>query len=128
MSRAKNKPAEPPRPTYALVSLGCPKNLVDSERMLRAAATGRLRMVRRPGGADFVVVNTCGFIDDAREESYATIHEMLDLQAAGPGSRGDRGRLPGRARQGEAAAKSTPTSTSSSAFSAAMRSRRPPTG
>jgi ribosomal protein S12 methylthiotransferase len=69
--------------TYAFVSLGCPKNLVDSERMLGLLQIDGYQLVREPQGADFVVVNTCGFIERAREESYATIHEMLDLKRRG---------------------------------------------
>ena len=41
------------------------------------------QLVHEPVGADFVVVNTCGFIERAREESYATIHEMLELKRKG---------------------------------------------
>ncbi len=73
--------------TYAFVSLGCPKNLVDSERMLGLLQLDGYRLVHEPRGADFVVVNTCGFIERARDESYATIHEMLDLKRQG-GTRG----------------------------------------
>jgi ribosomal protein S12 methylthiotransferase len=69
--------------TYAFVSLGCPKNLVDSERMLGLLQLDGYRLVQEPQGADFVVVNTCGFIERAREESYSTIHEMLDLKRRG---------------------------------------------
>ncbi len=69
--------------TYAFVSLGCPKNLVDSERMLGLLQLDGYRLVHEPKGADFVVVNTCGFIERAREESYGTIHEMLDLKRRG---------------------------------------------
>ena len=73
----------PPKGTYAFVSLGCPKNLVDSERMLGLLQLDGYRLVSEPDGADFVVVNTCGFIERAREESFAAIDEMLDLKAAG---------------------------------------------
>ncbi|HEY2881986.1 MAG TPA: 30S ribosomal protein S12 methylthiotransferase RimO, partial [Pirellulales bacterium] len=73
--------------TYAFVSLGCPKNLVDSERMLGLLQLDGYKLVHEPNGADFVVVNTCGFIERAREESYSTIHEMLELKKAG-GTRG----------------------------------------
>jgi ribosomal protein S12 methylthiotransferase len=73
--------------TYAFVSLGCPKNLVDSERMLGLLQLDGYRLVHEPQGADFVVVNTCGFIERAREESYSTIREMLDLKRRG-GTRG----------------------------------------
>jgi len=69
--------------TYAFVSLGCPKNLVDSERMLGLLQLDGYRLVAEPDGADFVVVNTCGFIEQARAESYATIHEMLELKRRG---------------------------------------------
>ena len=69
--------------TYAFVSLGCPKNLVDSERMLGLLQLDGYQLVHEPAGADFVVVNTCGFIERAREESYATIHEMLELKRKG---------------------------------------------
>jgi ribosomal protein S12 methylthiotransferase len=69
--------------TYAFVSLGCPKNLVDSERMLGLLQLDGYRLVGNPEGADFVVVNTCGFIERARQESFATIEEMLDLKRAG---------------------------------------------
>jgi ribosomal protein S12 methylthiotransferase len=75
------KPAE--KGTYSFVSLGCPKNLVDSERMLGLLQLDGYRLVSEPGGADFVVVNTCGFIERAREESYAAIHEMLELKRQG---------------------------------------------
>ncbi|HEX4130520.1 MAG TPA: 30S ribosomal protein S12 methylthiotransferase RimO [Pirellulales bacterium] len=73
--------------TYSFVSLGCPKNLVDSERMLGLLQLDGYRMVAEPEGADFVIVNTCGFIEQARAESYATIREMLALKQRG-GTRG----------------------------------------
>src|SRR2546423_3869641 len=69
--------------TYAFVSLGCAKNLVDSERMLGLLRIDGYRLVKQPQGADFVVVNTCGFIDSARQESYGVIREMLDLKRRG---------------------------------------------
>ena len=69
--------------TYSFVSLGCPKNLVDSERMLGLLQLDGYRLVHEPAGADFVVVNTCGFIERARDESYATIREMLALKQQG---------------------------------------------
>ena len=75
---------EKPTPhTYALVSLGCPKNLVDSERMAGLLQLDGYRMVAEPDGADLVVVNTCGFIADARAESYDAIEEMLRLKQRG---------------------------------------------
>ncbi len=72
-----------PQRTFAFVSLGCAKNLVDSERMLGLLRVEGYQLVREPDGADFVVVNTCGFIEPAREESMAVIEEMLALKRAG---------------------------------------------
>jgi len=69
--------------TYAFVSLGCPKNLVDSEKMLGHLALDGYTLVSDPDGADFVVVNTCGFIESSRQESKAVIREMLDLKQRG---------------------------------------------
>lgn len=68
---------------YAFVSLGCPKNLVDSERMLGLLQLDGYELIQDPVGADFVVVNTCGFIEQARAESYSVIHEMVELKRAG---------------------------------------------
>ena len=82
----KYKQQEAPAPTkgtYAFVSLGCPKNLVDSERMLGLLQVDGYRLVPDPDGADFVVVNTCGFIERARTESFSAIDEMLELKRRG---------------------------------------------
>jgi ribosomal protein S12 methylthiotransferase len=68
---------------YAFVSLGCPKNLVDSEKMLGHLALDGYSLVSDPDGADFVIVNTCGFIESSRQESKSVIQEMLDLKKAG---------------------------------------------
>lgn len=68
---------------YAFVSLGCPKNLVDSERMLGMLRLDGYELVNDPQGADFAVVNTCGFIEAARQESFAAIDEMIALKRAG---------------------------------------------
>ena len=69
--------------TYAFVSLGCPKNLVDSERMLGKLAQDGYTLVPDAAGADVVVVNTCGFIEPARQESLGVIREMLALKEQG---------------------------------------------
>jgi ribosomal protein S12 methylthiotransferase len=69
--------------TYSFVSLGCPKNLVDSERMLGLLKIDGYELVSEPEGADFVVVNTCGFIERARTESFSAIDEMLELKRQG---------------------------------------------
>src|SRR3989440_4333117 len=71
------------KPTFAFVTLGCPKNLVDSERMLGKLAQDGYALVPDADGADVVVVNTCGFIEPARQESLAVIREMLDLKTKG---------------------------------------------
>jgi ribosomal protein S12 methylthiotransferase len=75
------------RGTFSMVSLGCPKNLVDGERMLGLLRDDGWQFVAEPAGSDFVIVNTCAFIDASRQESYAALHEMLDLKKAG-GTRG----------------------------------------
>ena len=68
---------------YSFISLGCPKNTVDSERMLGLLQLDGYELVREPVNADFVVVNTCGFIEEARTESYGAIDEMLELKNKG---------------------------------------------
>src|SRR6478672_11802539 len=72
-----------PKGTYAFVSLGCPKNTVDSERMLGKLAQDGYALSADADGADVVVVNTCGFIEPARQESLAVIREMLALKEQG---------------------------------------------
>ncbi len=69
--------------TFAFVSLGCPKNLVDSERMLGKLAQDGYTLVPDADGADVVIVNTCGFIEPARQESLGVIREMLALKEGG---------------------------------------------
>ncbi len=71
------------RGRYAVVSLGCPKNLVDTEQMLGRLDEDGYRMVKNVEDADFVVVNTCGFIASARAESLGAIDEMLQLKRQG---------------------------------------------
>lgn len=81
-------PPAPSRPgTVGLVSLGCPKNLVDGEVML-----GRLReaghpLVAEPSAADVIIVNTCAFIDRAKQESIDTILEMAREKETGRAQR-----------------------------------------
>jgi ribosomal protein S12 methylthiotransferase len=72
-----------PKGSFAFVSLGCPKNLVDSERMLGRLAQDGYALVPNADGADVVVVNTCGFIEPARQESLGVIREMLALKQQG---------------------------------------------
>ena len=59
--------------TVAFVSLGCPKNLVDSERMLGLLAQDGLAITPDASQADAIVINTCGFLEASREESLAEI-------------------------------------------------------
>lgn len=82
-SSSPTPPVEDAKGTYAFVSLGCPKNLVDSEKMLGHLALDGYSLVSNPDGADFVIVNTCGFIEQSRQESKSVIQEMLELKAAG---------------------------------------------
>jgi ribosomal protein S12 methylthiotransferase len=72
-----------PKGSFAFVSLGCPKNLVDSERMLGKLAQDGYALTPDADGADVVVINTCGFIEPARQESLAVIREMLALKEQG---------------------------------------------
>ncbi|MCU0707682.1 MAG: 30S ribosomal protein S12 methylthiotransferase RimO [Pirellula sp.] len=71
------------RGTYAFISLGCPKNLVDSEQMLGILHQDGYQLVQDPEQSDFVVINTCGFIDSARKESLQAIDQMLELKRSG---------------------------------------------
>ncbi len=64
------------RPKIGMVSLGCAKNLVDAEIMLGGAAQDNFDLTREPEEADVLVINTCGFIDQAKDESIDTILEM----------------------------------------------------
>jgi ribosomal protein S12 methylthiotransferase len=63
-----------------MISLGCPKNLVDSEMILGAAGEEGLSVTASAEDADVIVVNTCGFIDAAKEESINTILEACELK------------------------------------------------
>ena len=67
-----------------LVSLGCPKNLVDSEEMLGAlVASGQAEITNNAQNADVIVVNTCAFIESAKQESIAAIFEALEHKKQG---------------------------------------------
>ena len=69
--------------SYAMISLGCAKNLVNSEQMLYLMSEAGYTLVSEPDGADLVIVNTCGFIDAAKSEAIDTILEMAELKKAG---------------------------------------------
>ena len=77
--------------TFALISLGCPKNLVNSEQMLYLMTEAGFRLVPDPEGADLAIINTCGFIDSAKSEAIDTILETAAYKKNGSY------RLPGRA-------------------------------
>ena len=70
------------RPKIGMVSLGCAKNLVDAEIMLGGAAQENFELTREPDEADVLVINTCGFIYQAKEESIDTILEMHQRRLA----------------------------------------------
>ncbi|MCL2522627.1 MAG: 30S ribosomal protein S12 methylthiotransferase RimO [Erysipelotrichales bacterium] len=63
-----------------LVSLGCTKNLVDSELILGLFAQVNGEIVTKPEESDCIIINTCGFVEDAKKESIAMILEMLDYR------------------------------------------------
>jgi ribosomal protein S12 methylthiotransferase len=67
----------PSPPKVGMVSLGCPKNLVDSERILTKLRSDGYAMSPDYAGADIVLVNTCGFLDSAKEESLEAIGEAI---------------------------------------------------
>jgi ribosomal protein S12 methylthiotransferase len=77
-----SKPNQPTA-TLSFVSLGCSKNLVDSERMLGLLAQDGFALVPDGHESDLVIVNTCGFIDAARQESCGVIDEMIARKRAG---------------------------------------------
>ena len=66
-----------------LVSLGCSKNLVDSERMLFKLRAAGYQLVTEPGEAEVAIVNTCGYIQSAKEEAIDTILELAALKRDG---------------------------------------------
>jgi len=80
---SRSKPAETRPQKVGFVSLGCPKNLVDSEVMMGMLARAGAELTRRAEDADVIVVNTCSFIDSAQQESVNTILEMAGHKVAG---------------------------------------------
>jgi ribosomal protein S12 methylthiotransferase len=69
--------------SVAFVSLGCPKNLVDSERMLGLLAQDGLAVTSDAESADVIVINTCGFLEASKEESLREIRDALELKRRG---------------------------------------------
>jgi ribosomal protein S12 methylthiotransferase len=74
-------------PTVGFLSLGCPKNLVDSEVMMGLLDRAGARLTNRLEDAEILVVNTCSFIDSAKQESVDTILEMVQHKTAGTAKR-----------------------------------------
>ena len=71
--KAKAQPMNKHVPKVGLVQLGCPKNLVDSERILTSLRAEGYKIAPGYDDADVVIVNTCGFLDSAKAESLAAI-------------------------------------------------------
>lgn len=69
--------------TYHLVTLGCPKNDVDSEHLERLLTGGELLPVLQPGDADAIIVNTCGFIEQSQEQSMEAVEELAAAKRDG---------------------------------------------
>ncbi len=77
--------AAPARPKVGFVSLGCPKNLVDSEVMMGLLHHNGAELTARAEDAEIIVINTCSFIDSAKQESVNTILEMVQHKKANGG-------------------------------------------
>lgn len=69
--------------TFAMISLGCAKNLVNSEQMLYLMSEAGYTLMPEPDGSDLVIINTCGFIDAAKSEAIDNILEMAELKKQG---------------------------------------------
>ena len=76
-------PSEPLIESVAFVSLGCAKNLVDSERMLGLLAMDGISITPDAEDADAIIINTCGFLEASKEESLREIREAIDLKTSG---------------------------------------------
>ena len=82
-NREVTKPTPPTAPSVGFISLGCPKNLVDSEVMMGLLDRAGARLTANVEQADILVVNTCSFIDTAKQESVDTILEMARHKTSG---------------------------------------------
>src|SRR6266567_1081410 len=83
LPQEESAPSVPRRLKVGFVSLGCPKNLVDSEVMMGLLQSGGAQITSRADEADVIVVNTCSFIDTAKQESVDTILEMAQHKTSG---------------------------------------------
>src|ERR1700729_3947874 len=81
LDRMKTKP--PTIQSVAFVSLGCPKNLVDSERMLGLLAGDGIAVTPDASQADAIVINTCGFLEASKEESLREIRQAVAMKTEG---------------------------------------------
>lgn len=80
---SRSEPAQPTGPTVGMIALGCAKNLVDGEVMLGHLRRAGLAVTSDPSRAEVVVVNTCGFIVDAKRESIDAILEVAEAKRRG---------------------------------------------
>src|SRR5260370_35973195 len=78
-----HKTALPQNPSLYLLSLGCPKNRVDSEIMLGSLLDEGYRIVEEPEEAEVILINSCAFIGDAKQESIDAILEHAQLKETG---------------------------------------------
>src|SRR6201994_1556462 len=78
LDQERAEPAARAPPRISFVSLGCPKALVDSERILTRLRAEGYELARNHAGADAVIVNTCGFLDSAKAESLAAIGQAMN--------------------------------------------------
>ena len=83
-----------------MISLGCPKNQVDGEMMLSKLADAGFNIVSEIQDSDVMIVNTCGFIDDAKKEAIETILEVAEYKKCGFNICDCCNRLPCRALSG----------------------------
>src|SRR5688500_11692188 len=81
--KSKPKETEWPMRRVAFVSFGCPKNLVDIERLLLLSPHDGLAITAHPAQADSIVINTCGFFEASKQESMMEIADAVRLKAEG---------------------------------------------
>jgi len=83
LRKALNMVSDAPKPTIGFVNLGCTKNQVDAEVMLGALTAKGFALTTEPQEAQVVIINTCGFIEEAKQESIDTIIEYGELKKSG---------------------------------------------
>ena len=79
----KHHKSTPEIRTVGFISLGCPKNLVDSEKMLGLLAEDGLVITNNPADADAIVINTCGFLQASKDESLEAIRDAAKFKKTG---------------------------------------------